>query len=202
MRSGGSDHRIAQELTRPLRSLVAGKVRHARVVGNCDQCDRLCRLHRHRDLSPIARQQIAGSLSAERSGAGGGRRVLFRYPQRDLRDRPTRRHLRRLLHGNRNTVTNTPLLHASPISQRPAHAEVTRSNSAADRAVEKKTPFVLLERTGGAFSGTAAALRNPYSTSFIAADPMDRAPLSRLSATHLAVEPFWRHPHSSKKVLP
>ena len=43
-------------------------MRHARVVGNSDQCDRLCRLHRHRDLSPIAKQQIAGSLSAKPSG--------------------------------------------------------------------------------------------------------------------------------------
>jgi hypothetical protein len=41
-------------------------VRHARVVGNSDQFDGLCRLHRHRNLSPTAKQQIAGPLSANR----------------------------------------------------------------------------------------------------------------------------------------
>jgi hypothetical protein len=46
----------------------------------------------------------------------------------------------------------------------------------------KKTPFVLLERTGGAFSSTIAFLRYRY-----LAVP--------------AVEPFRRHPYSSKKVL-
>ena len=43
---------------------LRGKVRHARVVGNLDQCDRVRGLPRRRDLSPIAKQQIAGSLSA------------------------------------------------------------------------------------------------------------------------------------------
>jgi hypothetical protein len=40
------------------------KVHHACVDGNSDQFDRLCRLHRHRDLSQIAGRKIAGPLSA------------------------------------------------------------------------------------------------------------------------------------------
>ena len=68
MRSGGSDHRITQEPTRPLGSYPWGKVCHARMDGNSDQCDRLCRLRRCRDVSPIARspirQKITGPLSA------------------------------------------------------------------------------------------------------------------------------------------
>ena len=69
MRSGGSDHRISQELTRPLWSYQRGKVCHARMDGDSDQCDRLCRLRRYRDVSPIARspirKRISGPLSAE-----------------------------------------------------------------------------------------------------------------------------------------
>jgi hypothetical protein len=72
MRSGGSDHRIAQEPTRPLGSYLWGKVCHARMDGNSDQCDRLCRLRRCRDVSPIARspirQKISGPLSAAPPG--------------------------------------------------------------------------------------------------------------------------------------
>ena len=66
MRSGGSDRRITREQIPPLRSLSAGKgaLCHARVDGNSDQCDRLCRLHRHRDLSQIDKRKIPGPLSA------------------------------------------------------------------------------------------------------------------------------------------
>ena len=163
MRSGKSDHRMAQELIRPSPSLVPGKVRHARVVGNLDQCDRLCGLSRRRDLSPIARQQIAGSLSAT---------VARSWPAYS---------------------------HPSAMDQRPAHD----AGDSSDRAGAKKTPFVLLERTGGAFSGTAAGLRYHYLTGLIcAADPRDRAPLVCPCATRTTVEPFWRHQYSSKKVLP
>lgn len=43
------------------------KVHHACVDGNSDQFDRLCRLHRHRDLSQIAGRKIAGPLTIESS---------------------------------------------------------------------------------------------------------------------------------------
>ena len=62
MRSRGSDQRIARELTPDRRSLVVGKVCHARMDGNSDQCDRLRRLHCRRDLSQIAGREIAGPL--------------------------------------------------------------------------------------------------------------------------------------------
>jgi hypothetical protein len=72
MRSRGSDRQIMQELTRPLRDLLSGKgvSCHARMDGNPDQCDRLCRLHRRRDLSQVARRKISGPLSAGASGVG------------------------------------------------------------------------------------------------------------------------------------
>jgi hypothetical protein len=53
---------------------LRGKVRHARVVGNLNQCDRVRGLPCRRDLSPIAKQQIAGSLSAT-VGRRSARRV-------------------------------------------------------------------------------------------------------------------------------
>ena len=62
MRSRGSDGRIAQELAPDRRGLLRGKVRHARMDGNSDQCDRLRRLHCRRDLSQIAGREIAGPL--------------------------------------------------------------------------------------------------------------------------------------------
>ena len=83
MRSGGSDHRIMQEPTRPLWSYLRGKVRHARMDGNSNQCDRLCRLRRCRDVSPIARspirQKISGPLSAAPPGVSSPCAVRPQY---------------------------------------------------------------------------------------------------------------------------
>jgi hypothetical protein len=68
-----------------------------------------------------------------------------------------------------------------------------------------KTPFVLAERTGGAFSGTLAVLRYRYPLFVLSPiRPIPRGfAVSRpaMSGRVPDVEPFWRSPYLSKKVL-
>ena len=48
------------------RSSAGGEVRHARLVGNPDQPDRLCRIHRGRDLAQIIRRKMDGRVRTGR----------------------------------------------------------------------------------------------------------------------------------------
>jgi hypothetical protein len=56
----------------------------------------------------------------------------------------------------------------------------------------RQTPFVLAERTGDSFSGTVAVLRYRYPAASSSRRHAGRVP---------NVEPFWRSPYLSKKVL-
>jgi hypothetical protein len=49
----------------------------------------------------------------------------------------------------------------------------------------RKTPFVLTERTGGAFSGTAAVLRYRYLAASCLSHPIDLARIYCLSSGHV-----------------
>jgi hypothetical protein len=69
-----------------------------------------------------------------------------------------------------------------------------------------QTPYVLAERTGGAFSGTVAVLRYRYlaTSSSRSVPPIARGfsvPHPAMSGRAPDVEPFWRSLYLSKKVL-
>jgi hypothetical protein len=69
--------------------------------------------------------------------------------------------------------------------------------------LREQTPFVLAERTGGAFSVTVAVLKYRYLAFPVRFNPIDAtsAPLDQNVSPVPGIEPFLRRSHLSKKVL-
>ena len=74
-------------MLKPSRS-AGGEVRHARLVGNPDQRDRLCRIHRGCDLAQIIRRKMDGPVRTGRQALDQRLRkrlLLFSWNEQGVR---------------------------------------------------------------------------------------------------------------------